>query len=599
MDGSFTSDWWYVSSHRATAEPEPEGNHQLCPERYTFSNSAAAQAQAQEDYRRIVNLLEFRALKDKTQIFTLDHEHHVRTRLSHSYEVATTGSILFSEIMERRVDGKPVNARDMKAERVSERLGDTDKQEFLRYSLMTACLLHDIGNPPFGHAGENMIREWFASHRGMLEAAIATYGDDASRIAFARDFLPDLIEFEGNANSLRIALRESSLYDGKRPNLTATTIAALVKYPWQAAESEGKGKGCKFNYFVSDVPRIKELYRDAAPFEAGVPRGRHPLSFIMEAADDISYTTSDFEDAVRMGDLIVGEALRFALSDECLADLGFTWDDRRDRIAFSLLNLLAILAGTGDDVAYMQRRLAQLTASTGTIERTDSFCVYVGDSDGAYDFGAFRRNAADYLGSPDEPQHTFRAALRQNPGLIGHERRQMQETYVARWVDIVRRWFCFSMTKSFVEHPDAFAYGTEAISDETLFGDHWRLMKLIKKVMADMVYQSQGASLRDLEGSAVISNLLDRFIPAAIVCADPVALRFDTEGNHEGDVALLRAIPLRHRLDYNDRRHAYRDANDGKDWPQEQAVYERCMMVLDFITEMTDGRAVEMYESIN
>ena len=96
-------------------------------------------------------------------MFPLEQELHLRTRLSHSYEVASTASLLFSEIMAKQYDGKSV----------SEIVGDADKVEALRNSLMAACLLHDVGNPPFGYAGEGIIRRWFERNQKSFSEKLA------------------------------------------------------------------------------------------------------------------------------------------------------------------------------------------------------------------------------------------------------------------------------------------------------------------------------------------------------------------------------------------------------------------------------------------
>jgi dGTP triphosphohydrolase len=159
------SSWWHILPIRAMPEPNGEENKQLVPEAYESSNKTGNGSL--EDYRRVVSSIELRSLKDKTQVFPLDQEHHVRTRLSHSFEVATTASSILKEILSRNVSN-PNNAGKARRDReagVGKSIGSCIYAEqavtSLRYSLMAACLLHDVENPPFGHFGEKVIGSWF------------------------------------------------------------------------------------------------------------------------------------------------------------------------------------------------------------------------------------------------------------------------------------------------------------------------------------------------------------------------------------------------------------------------------------------------------
>lgn len=229
------------------------------------------------DYDRVIFSSPFRKLQSKTQVFPLPGHFFVHNRLTHSLEVASVGRSL------GRLAGEKLAAsRQLSAEAA----------EFYRFELsdviQTACLAHDIGNPPFGHFGEDAIRSFF---RQFFE----NYGDLGLSPVQVRDFT----YFEGNANAFRIL---TSLFISSGLKLTYTTLASVVKYPVDSLYGFEKG----------DLPRKKSGYMDAErPYflemvdVLGMParsRGyaRHPFVYLVEAADDICYRIIDLEDAYKL-----------------------------------------------------------------------------------------------------------------------------------------------------------------------------------------------------------------------------------------------------------------------------------------------------------
>ena len=222
------------------------------------------------DFDRVTFSSSFRRLQDKTQVFPLESHDFIRTRLTHSCEVATKGRALgISAATQLIEDGKDrsVNPHDWGA------------------IVATSCLLHDIGNPPFGHFGEKAIGQWFsdALHQGALKI-------DNPRQA------KDLTRFEGNAYAFRVATRIQYQGSGFGLNLTAGTLAALIKYPCSSVETGTAGKStAKFGYFAHDGVAYLRV-RQAAGLTGHI---RHPLTFLMEAADDIAYSSVDIEDGLK------------------------------------------------------------------------------------------------------------------------------------------------------------------------------------------------------------------------------------------------------------------------------------------------------------
>jgi dGTPase len=229
------------------------------------------------DHDRVVFSSAFRRLGRKTQVHPLAVNDHTHNRLTHSVEVASVGRSL----------GNRVGAMLVAGGLLPEGFTPFD----IGAVVQVACLAHDIGNPPFGHTGEDALRDWFRRPANAHYLAGLT---EAERL--------DVQTYEGNAHGLRmVASLEMYLHEGGM-RLTAASIGALVKYPWTAVTEPGAKKKGKFNIYQAELG-----YFEAVAAELGlVSKGphcwaRHPLSYLMEAADDICYAILDLEDAVEIG----------------------------------------------------------------------------------------------------------------------------------------------------------------------------------------------------------------------------------------------------------------------------------------------------------
>ena len=165
-------------------------------------------------------------------------------------------------------------------------------------------MIHDIGNPPFGHFGETAIREWFEENLGKL-----TFHGDPIEKVLNRQMLADLCHFEGNAQAFRLVTKLHYLVDEKGMNLTYALLNTIVKYPVNSLAIEPEGADIrrkKIGFYYADEKLFREISQ-----ETGAGEYRHPLTFILEAADDIAYRTADIEDAFIKGFLpfsaILGE----------------------------------------------------------------------------------------------------------------------------------------------------------------------------------------------------------------------------------------------------------------------------------------------------
>lgn len=248
---------------------------------------ASVRSEFQRDGDRIMFSAAFRRMQDKTQVFPLEKNDYVRTRLTHSLEVSCVGRSLGSSIGAQLLQRNPdlgnygILASD---------IGDI---------VAAACLAHDIGNPPFGHFGEQAMRDYFISGNGKDIIALLDSAEESA----------DLHAIEGNAQGFRIINRLESPDTRGGLRLTAATLAAASKYPCTAYAQQATGlkkNGC----YQDDLEDFAAIFNSL-----GLPQiheqawRRHPLSFLMEAADDICYLIVDIEDAYQVGQIDHATAL--------------------------------------------------------------------------------------------------------------------------------------------------------------------------------------------------------------------------------------------------------------------------------------------------
>ena len=243
------------------------------------------------DYDRLIFSAPFRRMQNKTQVFPLPGSIFVHNRLTHSLEVASVGMSLGNDVAHCVMKTRP-------------ELADTLFTQ-IGTIVSTACLAHDMGNPPFGHSGEKAIQTFFTEGKG----------------AYLKDRLSpelwnDITHFEGNANAFRLLAHR---FKGRRDGgfvMTYTTLASIVKYPFASALAE-KGHG-KFGFFsteadifcrIADDLGIIRKSADGCPAEYA----RHPLVYLVEAADDICYEIMDIEDAHKLKIVTYEETKRLFL----------------------------------------------------------------------------------------------------------------------------------------------------------------------------------------------------------------------------------------------------------------------------------------------
>ena len=229
------------------------------------------------DYDRIVGSSSVRRLQDKAQVFPLQENDFTRTRLTHSIEVSAIARSL----------GKQVGRELEKGHKFKRE--DTEKLEAL---LQTTGLVHDLGNPPFGHYGEKAIGKWFEKY--FIEKGLKKEQkqEEKPEIDITKEQMREFEHFDGNVQNIRILTKLQAMNDRYGANFTYATLAGIIKYPW-AANDEKK----RYGYYESEEKIIENMY-NATGLERGI---RHPAVYLMEAADDITYIGDDIEDGVKKG----------------------------------------------------------------------------------------------------------------------------------------------------------------------------------------------------------------------------------------------------------------------------------------------------------
>lgn len=234
----------------------------------------------ESDRGRIINSAAIRRLQQKTQVFPLERNAAVRSRLTHSMEVLQVGRFIVQKITAK-----------LRANQENDTYSFLEFERDIETLVEMACLLHDIGNPPFGHFGEYAIGRWFKQH---LEKSPLTAVQNSENVqSLAAILQADLSCFEGNAQAMRL------IHSLLRLNLTYSQSACIIKYTRAAFQQKPSENYLqkKPGYYLPEKPFIDSLYQSLQMS----PNSRFPLTYIMEAADDISYGVADMEDAVEKG----------------------------------------------------------------------------------------------------------------------------------------------------------------------------------------------------------------------------------------------------------------------------------------------------------
>lgn len=273
------------------------------------------------DYDRLIFSSAFRRLQNKTQVFPLPGSIFVHNRLTHSLEVASVGMSIGNDIS-RHVIRKRSELKDTLVEEIGT-------------IVSAACLAHDLGNPPFGHSGEKAIQTFFSEGPGQKIKSMVS-----------SEFWDDITHFEGNANAFRILTHR---FKGRRRGgfvMTYSMLASIVKYPFASCLAGNHGK---FGFFASEAESYRKIADELGIFCKSAPGeplkyARHPLVYMVEAADDICYEIMDIEDSHKL------KILSFAETEHLL--LSFFDEDIQQKIRQRIID--EELSDENEKVVYMR-----------------------------------------------------------------------------------------------------------------------------------------------------------------------------------------------------------------------------------------------------
>ena len=277
----------------------------------------------QRDYDRLIFSAPFRRLQNKTQVFPLPGSVFVHNRLTNILEVASVGRSLGDDVAKALLERHP-------------ELQDSFLPE-IGSIVSAACLAHDLGNPPFGHSGEKAISTFFSEGKGVRLKEKQPNGEQLSPMEWE-----DLTHFEGNANAFRILTHQ---FEGRRKGgfvLTYTTLASIVKYPFSSSLA---GKKSKFGFFITEEESFRRIAEELGMEKqnnAPLKYARHPLVYLVEAADDICYQMMDIEDAHKLKILTTQETKELLLSY-------FSKERQAHR-----LKTMEIVSDTNEQIAYLR-----------------------------------------------------------------------------------------------------------------------------------------------------------------------------------------------------------------------------------------------------
>ncbi|QOR36493.1 deoxyguanosinetriphosphate triphosphohydrolase [Clostridium sp. 'deep sea'] len=438
----------------------------------------------ENDYGRIILSSGFRRLQDKAQVFPLDTSDFIRTRLTHSIEVAAIASSMGTSIERFLIKNKHMSLQH--------------KGE-LKAILSSVGLLHDIGNTPFGHFGEYAIQQYF---REFLKSNTHI---NKQLTALQKQ---DLQYFDGNAHSLRLITKLQYVQDIYGLNLTYATLAALIKYPCNSLEGNKKNKGVclkKFGYFQSEQNTFTDIAKKTGLIQNNGVVCRHPLVFIMEAADDIAYSVTDLEDGIKKKVLSLNQIKRF------LEKKLYTNEDGSARVMLpqeqEILNKLNLKIA--DDYPDNEARIIQI----------------------------------------------LRAKIQ------GFMIESVVEEFENSYKDIING-----------------SYNKELLNQSKA-----STIRNALKEISYIIFNNKVIITKELAGESVITNLLNLFVKGLTATDENNKLLFKKANTKEN--RLYRIISTNYRYIYE--QHS------------KQSVYDRLLLITDFICGMTDYYAVDLFKKLS
>lgn len=451
-----------------------------------------------KDFDTVCNSTILRRLQDKAQVFPLEQEDYARTRLTHSIEVLSIAESLGMQAVGiiKKHDKKYLSNNGSGCKYIEE----------IPNILRAVALLHDMGNPPFGHLGEQIIGDWFRNNLGKLAInsdgkLVFKDGSDAKdTLAYKLKgvYATDLVNFEGNAQLLRLVSKLNLVVDNNGMNLSFPVLASFIKYPTDSTSIDpAKLIRKKTGYFAAE----KDLF-DKIQTTLGLNGQRHPLAYLLEAADDIAYLTADIEDAHHKGLISV------------------------DKIESYLRE------ARGDDI--IDKILAQMTG--------------------------YKRNAKE---------------MEYNDDIDGYVVHRIRVLIKGLMIDAVY--------SAFDENYDDIM--NEKFESELLAKSNAAcIMKVLRKIEREHIYYSNQILDNKTRAYAVITKLLETYVPATI------------NWTHK-DLGKDTAENLLYLSLSKNYRYICEQENKRIDNPEQQ-IYNKLLLVTDQISGMTDTHALTVYKKI-
>ncbi|OOV87311.1 deoxyguanosinetriphosphate triphosphohydrolase [Oceanospirillum linum] len=397
-----------------------------------------------KDHDRVVFSGSFRRMGRKTQVHPLAENDHIHTRLTHSLEVSCVGRSLGM----------------MVADSLQHHLPDNISPADLGVIVQSACLAHDIGNPPFGHAGEYAIRDWFlqAEKQGRLDG-------------LTPEQKADLITFEGNAQGFRMVTQVEYNQFAGGMKLTYATLGTFLKYPWTAtyASSPDNTKSAgKFSCYQTELPMLQETAKALGLIQLADQRWcRHPLVYLVEAADDLCYALLDLEDGLEM------EILAYQEVEGLLLQIAGSEPEGYRRLAkASNRRRVAALRG-----AAMEQVVAAV--SKAFVEHQEELLA-----------GRFNRDLIDAC-PPDIAQGVAQAKRMAQQRIFDHPRKAKLEIGAYTTLGVLLENFCGAV--------DELSLLKETGSDAPLSFKHKRVLSLIGENIPDTGWSRYEAYRRVLD----------------------------------------------------------------------------------------------------
>ena len=525
-----------------------------------------------DDFLAIISSQAFRRLQDKTQVFPLDKSDFVRTRLTHSMEVSTIARQLGTMVTQ---DPSGYLNADFRENPAYGRQIPT----------IVACagLLHDTGNPPFGHYGEEVIRDWFRMK--FRDPGFTFRGRPVGEL-LNEQMKADLENFEGNAQGLRI-MSKSRLKDNSHDvNLTYAVMNTLIKYPNPSPDFDHDDpdvKRHKLGYYYAERDIMQDICETTGTLENGAYL-RHPLVFIMEAADDIAYATADLADSVKKECFTLDEFVAF-------------FEKRMDQFLNRQIQLLkescseTIREKIDQYMGYRKMMSAEarkgpVLKDTARIEqwKQERVALFVTEEE-----KEVLKNLEETIEQSKRPQKRLSSLKR---ALYQSERSPESDFVIfENWLEEIRLWLMHCAAFGFTKNYDAIMAGT--YTEDLFAGTHAEdTLSILKATMAQYVYDCHDVVALELSARRIVESLLEDFIRAVLYYEEP-----DAKGNLSTiDSRFICMIPDNFKQDYLGAKARLNVEGGARD---AELLYLRFLMVTDFISGMTDSFAKNLYQISN